>query len=267
MEIHPTAIIGDNVKLADNVQVGPYAIIDGDVSIGEGTKIFAHANISGFTEIGKNCEIHMNSVIGHLPQDMAFDRDNRTYLKIGDNNIFREGTSVHRGTEPESSTVIGDNNYFMAMSHVAHNCRIGNNVICANNTLIAGHVEIGNNTFLSGSVVIHQFCRIGCFVMVSGLSGINKDIPPYMMAGGRPAIVTNLNIVGLRRGGFSTEQRKNIKKLHSILFRENRSIKNAVDELDKLDKNQETETFISFIKNSERGICSSSKNIKHNQPF
>ena len=267
MKVHPTAIIGDKVKLAQGVQVGPYAVIDGEVSIGEGTKVLAHATITGFTDIGKNCEIHMNTVLGHVPQDMSFDRENRTYLKIGDNNVFREYTSVHRGTKPESETVIGNNNYFMGTAHIAHNCRIGNNVIFVNNTQLAGYVEIDDNAFLSGNIIIHQFCRIGCYAMISGLSGLNQDVPPYMMAGGRPAVVTNLNVVGLRRGGFSIEQRKNIKKVHTILFREDRSIKNALEEIDSLEKTKEIETLISFIKNSSRGICSSSKKKKHGQSF
>ena len=265
MKIHKTAIIGNNVKLHDSVEVGPYTVIDGNIEIGEGTKIMAHANICGYTTIGRNCTVHMGAVLGHEPQDMEFE-GKPSYLVIGDNNTFREYCWIHRGTKPESSTVIGDGNYFMGFSHAAHNCCIGNNTIIASNTLLAGYVEVGDSAFVSGNIVVHQFTKIGSYAMVSGLSAVNKDIPPYMLCGGRPAVVTGINVVGLRRGGFKPDQRKRIKQAHDILFRKRLATKRAVEALKELGSSDEIDKILNFIENSKRGITSSSAS-KHAQPF
>lgn len=265
MEIHKTAIIGKKVELCEEVTVGPYAVIDGEITIGKGTRIMAHANISGYTTIGENCIIHMGVVLGHEPQDMDF-KNERSYLRIGNNNTFREYCWIHRGTKPESETVIGNGNYFMGFSHAAHNCKIGNNAIIASNALLAGYVEVGDRAFVSGNIVVHQFTRIGAYAMVSGLSAVNKDIPPYMLAGGRPAVVTGLNVVGLRRAGFKPQQRSEIKKAHDILFRQRLATKRALETLEQLPQSPELTTMITFIKSSKRGLCSSSLS-KHAQPF
>ncbi|MDX9702217.1 MAG: acyl-ACP--UDP-N-acetylglucosamine O-acyltransferase [Candidatus Auribacterota bacterium] len=265
MAVHPTAIIGDSVNMADDVQIGPYVVIDGEVSIGRGTKVMAHANITGYTQIGENCEIHMGVVLGHEPQDLVFSKET-SFLKIGDNNVFREYSWVHRGTKPGSCTTIGNNNYFMGFSHVAHNCVIGNNTIIASNALLAGYVEVGDRAFVSGNIVVHQFTRIGAYAMVSGLSAVNKDIPPYMLAGGRPAVVTGLNVVGLRRNGFNADQRRSIKQAHDILFRQRLATKRAVEALKELPQSSEVDTIIRFIETSQRGLCSSTAS-RHAQPF
>jgi UDP-N-acetylglucosamine acyltransferase len=254
MSIHPTAIIGPDVRIGTDVTVGPYAVIEGHTTIGNGSEIKARAHITGYTEIGEGNIIHMGAVIGHEPQDIAF-KSERSYLKIGNNNVFREGSYIHRGTKPESATVIGNNNYFMAYSHAGHNCLIGNNNIFVCNALLAGYVEVGNNAFLSGNVVVHQFCRIGSFAIISGLSAVNKDIPPFMTAGGRPAMVTGLNSVGLRRGGFSADQRSAIKEAFRILFRNGYGTKKALEELQKLPETAEVNEIISFVNSSARGIC------------
>ncbi len=265
MKIHKTAIIGKKVELGNDVEIGPYAIIEGEVSIGDGTTIMAHAHINGYTTIGKNCQIHMGAMLGHIPQDMEFENE-RSYLIIGDNNVFREHCWFHRGTKPESATVIGDNNYFMGFCHGAHNCKIGNRTIIASNTLLAGYVQVDDNAFVSGNIVVHQFTRIGKYAMVSGLSAVNKDIPPYMLAGGRPAVVTGLNVVGLRRGGFKPAQRSTIKKAHDILFRQRLATKRAMQALSALPQSDEIDTIIAFINGSQRGLCASSAS-KHPQPF
>ena len=265
MAVHPTAIIGDSVRIADDVEIGPYAVIDGEVSIGRGSKVMAHANITGYTNIGENCIIHMGVVLGHEPQDLVFTNE-PSYLNIGNNNVFREYSWVHRGTKPGSSTTIGNGNYFMGFSHVAHNCTIGNDTIIASNALLAGYVEVGDRAFVSGNIVVHQFTRIGAYAMVSGLSAVNKDIPPYMLAGGRPAVVTGLNVVGLRRNGFDPNQRKAIKQAHRILFRERMATKRALEALKELPESDEVNTVIQFIEASQRGICSSSAS-RHAQPF
>ncbi|MCB1195700.1 acyl-ACP--UDP-N-acetylglucosamine O-acyltransferase [bacterium] len=265
MGIHPTAIIGQSVTLGSNVSVGPYTVIEGEVSIGDNTVIMAHANIMGYTVIGKNCTVHMGVVLGNDPQDVAFTGE-RSYLHIGDNNTFREYCWIHRGTKPESATVIGNGNYFMGFSHAAHNCRIGNNAVIASNTLLAGYVEVGDNAFVSGNIVVHQFTRIGAYAMVSGLSAVNKDIPPYMLAGGRPAVVSGLNVVGLRRNGFSAEQRRSIKKAHDILFRSDRVTSGAIDALSELEQTPEIKAVTAFARSSQRGLCGSA-GLQHNQPI
>jgi len=266
VKIHPTAIIGKNVQLAEGVEIGPYAVIDGEeIVIGKDTRIMAHANICGYTYIGEKNVIHMGVVLGHEPQDLEF-KNERSCLRIGNNNIIREYCWFHRGTKPGSETVIGDGNYFMGFAHVAHNCRIGNRTIIASNTLLAGYVEVGDKAFVSGNIVVHQFTRIGANAMVSGLSAVNKDIPPYMLAGGRPAVVSGLNVVGLRRAGFNSDQRLAMKRAHDILFRQRLAIKRAVAVLEELPKSPEVDNIIEFIKNSKRGLCSSSAS-KHAQPF
>lgn len=266
MKIHPTAIIGSNVELAEDVEVGPYAVIDGPrIFIGKGTKVLAHSNICGYTSIGENNIIHMGAVLGHEPQDIEF-KNGESYLKIGNDNVIREYCWFHRGTKPGSETIIGDGNYFMGFAHVAHNCRIGNRSIIASNTLLAGYVEVGDRAFVSGNIVVHQFSRIGSYSMVSGLSAVNKDIVPYMLAGGRPAVVTGLNVVGLRRSGFGPEQRLAIKRAHDVLFRQRLATKRALAVLEEMPKTPEIDNIIDFIKSSKRGLCSSSFS-RHAQPF
>lgn len=259
MKIHPTAVIGDNVELAEDVSVGPYAVLDGEIKIGRGSTIMAHAVICGYTELGEKNIVHMGAVLGHEPQDMAFGGE-RSYLKIGNNNVFREQSYIHRGTKPESATVIGDNNYFMAHSHAGHNCVIGNNCIIVNNSLLAGYVELGDNVFISGNVVIHQFCRIGSYSIISGLSAVNKDIPPFIIGSGRPAYFVGLNSVGLRRGGFKPDQRSVIKQAYKIIYGQGYAVSKAVRALEQMEPSAELSQIIDFIAGSKRGICSSQSN-------
>ncbi|HRZ87692.1 MAG TPA: acyl-ACP--UDP-N-acetylglucosamine O-acyltransferase [bacterium] len=257
MSIHPSAIIGKNVILGKNVSVGPYVVIEGSVEIGEGTTILAHAYITGWTKIGKNNRIHMGAILGHEPQDVAY-KGTESYLVIGDNNTFREHSWIHRGTKEGSSTVIGNNNYFMGYAHAAHNCKVGNGAIVASNTLLAGHVEVGDNAFISGNIVVHQFCRIGRLAMISGLSAVNKDVPPFVTAGGRGVVAIAPNVVGLRRAGLSLKERSAIKEAYRIVFRSGLNTKQALEELRKGEPTKEVREMIDFIASSKRGICNPS---------
>ncbi len=201
--IHPTACISPDAVLGEHVKVGPFAVIEEDVEIGDHCQINAHAVVLRFVKMGAGNILHPHAILGGLPQDISFDPDTVSWLKIGDRNTFREGFTAHRATVPEGSTDIGSDCFFMNNSHVAHDCSIGSHTVFANNVAIGGFVEIGHNVFMGGGVVAHQFCRIGAFAIVQGTTGLNKDVIPYMLIGGRPAKHYRLNSVGLRRAGIT----------------------------------------------------------------
>ena len=209
MKAHPTAIVGKDTDIHPTASIGPYAIIEDGVKIAKGVKVCARAYICSGTEIGEGTEVHMGAVLGHIPQDLAFE-GKKSYLKIGKKNIIREYATIHRGTKENTATEIGDENFLMALSHVGHNCKLGNNVILANGVLLAGYVNVEDMAFISGNVVVHQFCSIGKLAMIGGFTGVNKDIPPYMTVRG-VSHVRSVNLIGLRRAGFKREAIKEIK--------------------------------------------------------
>ncbi|OAI21058.1 acyl-[acyl-carrier-protein]--UDP-N-acetylglucosamine O-acyltransferase [Methylomonas lenta] len=200
--IHPTAYIAPGAMLGENVSVGPFAVIEAGAVIGNDSQIGAHAVVHGRVKMGQANILHPHAVLGGLPQDLGFDSQTESWLEIGDNNAFREGFTAHRATKPGGSTRIASGCYFMNNSHVAHDCSVGDKTIFANNVAIGGHVEVGSNVFMGGAVVVHQFCRIGSYAIVQGTTGINMDVMPFMLIGGRPAKHYRLNIVGLRRAGI-----------------------------------------------------------------
>jgi UDP-N-acetylglucosamine acyltransferase len=252
--IHPTAVVSSKAQLDSTVQVGPYAIIEDHVSLGAGTTVMAHAYVTGYTSIGKDNQIHMGAVIGHLPQDLKFQENVRSYLKIGDRNTFREYTTVHRGTEPESATVIGNDNFLMGGAHVAHNCVIGNRVIICNYACVAGHSHIADQAFLSGSVLVHQYVRVGRLVMFSGAARVSMDVPPFMMACERNEI-WSINLVGLQRSGISSEALREIKKVYKIFYRSDLNVSNALKEIEKAGfQTPEVQEFVQFVQNSPKGV-------------
>lgn len=252
-KIHPTAIVGKKAKLGE-IEVGPYAIIEDGAEIGSGTKVLAHAYIASGTTIGKDCEVHMGAVIGHVPQHLHF-KGAKSFLKIGDRNIFREYTSIHRGLEEGSATLIGNDNFFMGFSHVAHDCRIGNNVVLCNGALIAGHAVIDDAAFISGNAAIHQFARIGTLAMIGGLARVNKDVVPYTLIEG-DSEVCSLNVVGLKRSSIGEDARSQIKKIYRLLYRSDLNVSQALSEISKLGElAPEAAHMVEFVKRSERGIC------------
>jgi UDP-N-acetylglucosamine acyltransferase len=253
MSIHVTAIIDKRAKLGVDNEIGPYVVIEGPVNIGNRNKIGPHAIISGNTTIGDNNVIHGHVYLGNVPQDLAYT-ETKTFVEIGSNNVFREYSNVHRGTKEGSTTIIGDNNYFMVASHIAHNCTIGSYIIMANGASLGGYVEIHNHAFLSGFVIVHQFTRIGSYSICGFLSKITKDIPPYMMVDGNPARVRGINLVGLKRKGFDSHRRETIKNAYKILYRSNYSISSALGELKKHSSSEDIQVLMDFIKNSTRGI-------------
>ena len=254
--IHPTAIVDPKAEIGEGVEIGPYAVIEKGVTIGAGTKIRPHVVIGEGTQIGKKCQIFQFSSIGEAPQAFAY-KGEKTLLLIGDNNIIREFVTLNRGTVTGGGkTVIGNNNFFMAYSHVAHDCKIGNQVILANGATLAGHIMIEDYAIIGGLSAIHQFCRIGTHAFISGLTGITLDVPPYMLAAGNRAKLYGLNTVGLKRHRFSEEALKALKKAYRIIFRSGLTLEKAVKQVeeDPISQLPEVRHLLQFIQHSKRGI-------------
>lgn len=253
--IHPTAIIDPRAELAPDVEVGPFSIIGPDVVIGAGTRIASHVVIKGPTRIGAGNQIFQFASVGEDCQDKKY-KGEPTRLEIGDNNVIRESVTIHRGTvQDESLTRIGSNNLLMVGVHVAHDCMIGNNNIFANNCGIAGHVHIGDNVILGGLTGVHQFCRIGSYSMASGCSLIVKDVPAYVMVGGNPAAAHGMNFEGMKRRGWSAETITRLRRAYKIVYREGKTLENALQELDAMVAEcPELAIYIESLKSSTRGI-------------
>ncbi len=254
-EIHPTAFIHPDAQLADNVQVGPNAFIDSDTVIGPGTRILHGAHIGRWTTLGSDNVVYPGAVIGHDPQDIGY-RGEKAHTVIGDGNIFREGVTVHRGNREGTTTAIGNNNFFMVNSHVAHNCTLGNHIILVNGSLLAGHVEVGDRVIISGNCQVHQFVRIGPFAMMRGGSGATKDIPPFCINDGL-SWIRAINAVGLKRNGFDASRLRAIKEAFKVLFRSNLPTRLAIEKIEnELSVTDDVLMMLDFIKKSKRGIGS-----------
>lgn len=256
VKVHDTAIVDTGVELGPKVEIGPYSVIEENVKIGSGTKIGSHVQIQGSTRIGSDNEIYNGVSIGLPPQHTDYEGE-KTHVFIGDNNIIREYVTIHRGTvDGGGETKIGNDNLLMAYSHVAHDCKLGNNIIMANAANLSGHVTVENNAYISGLVGIHQFVRIGRLAMIAPHTKVTKDIPPYIEVRGHPARVKGINVVGLRRRGVSAELREEINRAYDILYNSDQNIGQAIEEMDqKLETSEEIEHFIRFLKSSSRGIC------------
>lgn len=252
-QIHPSALIGKDVRMGSGNQIGPNVILEDGVSLGNNNTLLAGAYVCVGTEVGDGNKIHMNAVIGHEPQDLAY-KNEPTFTKIGNNNTIREFVTIHRGTKSGTSTLIGDSNFIMAYCHIAHNCKVGNHVIMVNNASLTGHIEVEDRAFLSGMTGFHQFTRIGKLAMVSALSACNKDIPPYVICGGRPGVALGINVVGMRRAGFSTDVREEIKTAFKLLYRSGMNTSQAVEEMKRNLKSPEVQHLIHFVETSKRGI-------------
>jgi UDP-N-acetylglucosamine acyltransferase len=252
--IHPTAVVHPRADIADDVSIGPYAVIEEDVSIGRGTVIESHACVKRYTTLGEGNRLHCGVVLGDLPQSLAF-KGGPSGLRIGSGNIFREHATVHRSMVEGGTTVVGDRNYFMALSHAGHDCVIGNCAIITSCALIAGHTLVEDGVVISGAVVVHQHSRIGRLVMVSGLSAVNRDIPPFVIAGGRPAVASGLNVVGLRRAGVTQAARSRLKEAFKIFYTSGLNASRAIEEIEKGEMTPEVRHFTGFIRASKRGVC------------
>lgn len=253
--IDSTAIVDSKAELAEDVSVGPFSVIGPDVKIGSGTVIGSHVVIKGPTTIGKDNHIYQFTSIGEDPQDKKYAAE-ITRLEIGDRNTIREYTSMHRGTKQDRSlTKIGSDNLFMAYTHVAHDCIIGNHVIMANGASLAGHVHLHSHAILGGFTLVHQFTQIGQYSFAAMGSAITQDIPPFVMVGGKPTRPHGINSVGMERNGISPEDIRLIRKAYKIIYKNNLRLEDAIDQMEDLaGESKELSDMVSFLRNVNRGI-------------
>ena len=250
--IHPTAIIDSKAEIADDVVVSPYAIIGADVKIDSGSWIGPHAVIEGPTTIGKENKIFQFASVGAEPQDKKYNGEPTTLI-IGDRNLIRESVTINRGTAQDiGKTVIGDDNWIMAYVHIAHDCVVGNNTIFANNATLAGHVTIHDFALLGGFTLVHQFCHIGEYAMTGMGTSLGKDLPPYITAYGAPGVPRGFNNEGLKRNGFSDEQRKKVKEAYRTLYRKDLPLSEAINILEE-DSDPNIQLMAEFCQRSQNG--------------
>jgi UDP-N-acetylglucosamine acyltransferase len=246
--VHPEA------KLGDNIIVEPFALVDSNTEIGDGSRIMSHSTILYGSRIGKNCTIFPHATIGGVPQDLKFQGEDTT-AEVGDNTIVRECATINRGTASRGKTVVGSNCLIMAYSHVAHDCILKNNIIIGNATQLAGEVEIDDYAIISGGSLIHQFTRIGGHVMVQGGSKIPKDIPPFVLVGREPLVFMGLNVVGLRRRGFTSEQINSMQEIYRYIYQTGNNVSQATVKIEnELPETTERNHILEFIRSSSRGI-------------
>jgi len=251
--IHPTAIVHSGAKLDSTVSVGPYAVIDEGVELGAQCVVGPQVYLTGRTTIGSHNVFHAGCVIGDAPQDLKY-RGEPTRLRIGDHNVFREHFTVQRANWPETETVIGAHNFLMVNAHVGHNCIIGDHVIIANGALLAGHVEVDDRAFISGNCLIHQFCRVGTLALMQGGSAISMDLPPFTVAH-RDNGICGLNTIGLRRAGFTADQRLELKRLYRALFRSGKNLRTAIAAAEKKFTGPAAKVMLNFVAAARRGVC------------
>ncbi len=251
--IHPTAIVHPHAQLDSSVEVGPYSIIDAHVTVGAGCRIGPHVHLTGHTTIGEGNVFHTGCVIGDAPQDLKY-KGEPTGVRIGDRNVFREHATVHRSAKLEELTLIGSDNFLMASCHVGHNVTVGNHVILANGVLLAGHAQIDDRAFLSGNALVHQFARVGTLAIMQGGSAISKDLPPFTVARGQNGIC-GLNIVGLRRAGFTPPQRLELKRLYAHLFRHGGRFQEKLRTAKAEFTGSAALTLLGFVESTRRGLC------------
>lgn len=251
--IHPTAIIDPAAQLGEEVQIGPHAIIEAGVTLGDRVKVGPMVHIQGTTAIGPETVIFTGATIGFPPQHLAFDGA-PTRCVIGARNVIREYVSIHRSLNDESVTALGDDNFIMGFSHIAHDCHLGNHVIMANGALLAGHVGVGDCAFISGNAVVHQFSRIGRLAMIGGLGRITNDVPPFMIAEGHPARIRGLNVVGLRRAGIPPQARTELKRLLHAIYFSDQTVSQAIASLVASEWSEAARELIEFYRGSKRGV-------------
>ena len=254
--IHPTAVIDPKAEIHPSVVIGPYSVIDGTVRIGEDCRIGPHVYITGHTTIGVRNKFYPGAVIGEAPQDLAY-KGAPTRLQIGDDNTFREAVTVNRSTKEGTETVVGSRNLLMACTHVAHDCRLANNIIMANGAVFGGYVEVEDRALSSATCKVHQFVRVGTLAMMQGGAAISKDLPPFTVARGDNSIC-GLNTIGLRRAGFTSEERLELRRLYRVLFRGNLPLREAVAAAREEFHSRYSVHMLDFIAASKRGVCAHS---------
>jgi UDP-N-acetylglucosamine acyltransferase len=253
--IDSRAVVSPQAQLASDVQVGPFTVIGPEVEIGAGTWIGPHAVINGPTRIGRDNKVFQFASLGDAPQDKKY-KGEPTRLEIGDRNVFRESCTVNRGTTHDQGvTRIGDDNLFMAYSHVAHDCQLGSKIVMSNVATLGGHVEVGDWVILGGLSAVHQFTKVGAHCFIANNAAVTRDVPPYVMAVGQPAVPHSVNSEGLKRRGFTPEQILNIRRAYRLLYRSGLKLKDAMQQLEQAAQSQpEIKPFVEFIKRSSRSI-------------
>ncbi|MBQ3635995.1 MAG: acyl-ACP--UDP-N-acetylglucosamine O-acyltransferase [Bacteroidales bacterium] len=252
--IHPLSIIAEGAKIGDNVTVGPFTKIDDNVVIGDGCNIMNGVTIFSGTRMGQNCRVFPNAVIGAIPQDLKF-RGEETTCEIGDNNTIRECVTINRGTASRGKTVVGNGNLLMAYVHIGHDCVFGNNIIVSNACQFAGEVEVNDFAVIGGGSLVHQFTRVGRYVMVQGGTRFGKDIPPYVMIGREPAAFEGLNLIGLKRRGFTTAQIGEAQEVYKYLYQSGLNTTQALEAIAaNMERTELVGEIVDFVKSSQRGI-------------
>lgn len=256
--IHATAVVHPRAQLDSTVEVGPYAVIDASVTIGPQCTVGPHVYLTGLTTIGAHNNFHAGCVLGDAPQDLKYKRA-PTRLRIGDHNVFREHATVHRSNSIDEDTLIGSHNFLMTHCHVAHNCRVGDHIVVASGALLAGHVIVQDRAFISGNCVVHQFCRIGALSFMQGSAAISKDLPPFTVARAGANTLCGLNSVGLRRAGFTSKERIELKRLYRALFMSGQNLGEALDEAQATFTGARARFMLEFVAQSKRGVCTAKR--------
>ena len=254
--VDPRAVVSSKAHLGVNVSIGPFTVVEDHAVIGDGTSVASNALIGTGARIGKDCRIHHGAVIGHAPQDLKYANEPTT-CELGDRTVVREYAALHRGTGEHGRTIIGDDNYLMAYTHVAHDCVLGNNVIMSNAAMLAGHCEVEDFVIIGGITPVHQFVHIGRHAMIGGGLRVSKDIPPYILAGNEPLVFEGLNSIGLRRRGFSKEVIAALERTYAIIYRSKLNVSQALAKIKEdrsLAEVAEVQNVITFISNCTRGI-------------
>lgn len=254
--IHPSAVVSPKAKIGNNVRIGPFCVIGAHVELGDDCILHSHVTIEGHSKIGKGNEFFPYAAIGGKTQDLKYVGE-PTYLEVGDNNVFRENTTVHRGTFEELPTRIGSNNLLLCYSHVAHDCQLGDHIILSNSVGLAGHITVEDHAIVSGMAAVHQFCRIGKHSIIGGVSKVVQDVPPFMIVDGNPASTRGLNMVGLQRRGFAEDDIRALKAAYKKLFlKKDANLTNALSSLKATHAADTPQVahLIHFIEQSVRGI-------------
>jgi UDP-N-acetylglucosamine acyltransferase len=253
MSVHPTAVVSSGARLGQDVSIGPYAVVEDAVTIGDRTEIRAHAVVKRFTTLGADNRVHEGAVIGGEPQDLSF-AGVESRVVVGDRNVIREGVTIHRSTKEGGATVVGSDCFLMAYVHLAHDNRLGDRVIMANNVMLAGHVEVGERAFLGGGAAVHQFCRVGRLAMVGGLAKVVQDCLPFAITDGHPARAGGLNVVGLRRAGITGTQVRTLEEAYRLLVRSGLHLEPALEKMASL-RDPLADEMIAFVRASKRGFA------------
>ena len=253
-KISPLAFIDPEAKIGENCEIGPFCFIDKNVTVGDNNVLMNSVTLLSGTRLGNGNTLFPGAVIGAIPQDLKFKGED-SVVEIGDNNKIRENVTIHRGTASKGKTIVGSNNLIMENAHIAHDCVFGSGIIMGNSTKLAGEVIVDDNAIISAVVLVHQFCRIGGYVMVQGGTRTSKDIPPFVIAGREPVAYAGLNIIGLRRRGFSRETIDSIAHAYRLIYQCNLTVNEAVEAIrNEVPMSQEIEYIIEFVSGAQRGI-------------